>query len=179
MAATETKSTCDAPPAMSGHPSTTPRKREKRNDPYLVRQVPGGWITCRRWFRTEWEAIKYQTERNGPPKKIEALELRPLPFGPEDCIGAGWVYFIQSERGGPIKIGVATNVRARIDSLQSGNWEKFIILGVMSGTYKHENILHRHFAQHRLFGEWFADSIEIRNAIGVLCAAPEKSPAAG
>ena len=172
MAETDTNALYKAPNAVAGHPSRNGWRKGNRNAVNIVRQVPGGWITNRRWFRTEWEAIKYQRDLNGPPPVIEPLELRPLPFGPEQCEGVDWVYFIQSERGGPIKIGVATNVKARLDQLQSGNWEKLVVLGTLAGSFKHENMLHRHFAATRLLGEWFADTADLRNAIDALCNPP-------
>lgn len=63
-------------------------------------------------------------------------------------------YFIQSVRGGPIKIGWSSvDVRARLSSLQTGNPEELRVLGTVKDS---ELQMHGQFAQYRIRGEWFA-----------------------
>ena len=69
------------------------------------------------------------------------------------------VYFIQC--GDWIKIGVTTNLCARMEALASSNPHQLQLLGHMPGTHKLERELHRKFAGHRLRYEWFSASPEI------------------
>lgn len=152
-----------------------PRKRGTSpwNDPSLIRQVPGGWIVNRRWFRTEWAAITYLSNRDGtPPPSVPTdppRELGPLPFAAEDVQAVDWIYFLQVKGGGPIKIGTATHVPSRVAGIQCGHWQELVILGVTRGDSKYERLLHNHFARDWIRGEWFRDSAELRNAIDALC----------
>jgi len=65
------------------------------------------------------------------------------------------VYFIQSENGGPIKIGISTNVQGRLASLQTGYPYPLKVLATIPGGEREEKGLHETFAEHRLSGEWF------------------------
>jgi len=67
------------------------------------------------------------------------------------------VYFIQSENGGPIKIGYSNDLVIRIRSLQNYYKQKFKVLAVIPGTYKTEKEIHRKFERYRIKGEWFKD----------------------
>lgn len=80
-------------------------------------------------------------------------------------MATGRIYFIQGEAGGPIKIGFATDVAARIRGLQTGHHQKLVCLVHVSGTMDDERLLHRDFAAHRTQGEWFDDCAEIRALI--------------
>lgn len=75
------------------------------------------------------------------------------------------IYFIQSENGGPIKIGYSKNFDDRLKTLQEGNPYKLIVLGLMEGTIPAEQRLHRKFEEHRFRNEWFNDCQEIRDFI--------------
>lgn len=72
------------------------------------------------------------------------------------------VYFIQSEHGGPIKIGTSRlgGVRSRLKSLQGGNPERLVILRLVLGGPRLEKRLHRQFASDRVRPgcEWFNPS---------------------
>lgn len=65
------------------------------------------------------------------------------------------VYFIQAGEGGPIKIGLADDVAARLMELQVGNHECLTVLRTVDGNRSVERWFHRHFADKRLRGEWF------------------------
>lgn len=70
---------------------------------------------------------------------------------------AGFVYFVQAGDGhGAIKIGFASNVPARIATLQTGCPLDLRLLAAIPGTYQTEREIQTHFADVRLRGEWFA-----------------------
>lgn len=71
------------------------------------------------------------------------------------CSNFGWVYFIQMEDFGPIKIGYATNVSGRLGSLQTGNPYKLKLLYQSCGTQTDEKQLHSMFHNWHIRGEWF------------------------
>lgn len=77
-------------------------------------------------------------------------------------------YFIQAEDGGPIKIGLSTygKVDDRLKSLQTGNPLRLVVRRLVHGD--HEATLHKHFAAHRLGGEWFEAVPELAEPIGAI-----------
>jgi len=66
-----------------------------------------------------------------------------------------WVYFIQAGDDGPIKIGITKNVESRRAGLQPGSPIVLSLLCAIPGTRANERMLHKHFADDRLHGEWF------------------------
>jgi len=68
------------------------------------------------------------------------------------------IYFIQSDVGGPIKIGHAKNPQARLSDLQIGSPVRLRIIGTISGDEKKEKELHSNFSDEHLYGEWFYPS---------------------
>ena len=65
-----------------------------------------------------------------------------------------WTYFIQSEDGGPIKIGFTTKEpEHRLCQLQTGSPTKLRIVGLL--PVDREKDLHKKFANHHSHGEWF------------------------
>ncbi len=73
----------------------------------------------------------------------------------------GFVYFIESGCGGPIKIGYAGNPYTRLDTLQCGNPDELYLLAVIPGDQVDEKNLHRRFRLDNTVGEWFAPSPEL------------------
>lgn len=68
--------------------------------------------------------------------------------------GKEWTYFIQSEGGGPIKIGFTTREpEQRLLQLQTGAPTKLRIVGLIPCNREKE--LHKKFAKHHSHGEWF------------------------
>ena len=67
----------------------------------------------------------------------------------------GYVYFIQGENGGAIKIGYSEDVNKRIETLQTGYPDKLILLGKIYGTYEIETKIHEELREYNLKGEWF------------------------
>lgn len=66
-----------------------------------------------------------------------------------------WVYFIQGEDGGPIKIGVANNPTKRLAELQRTSPVRLEIIAKVPGDESDEKRLHMRFNDLRLHGEWF------------------------
>lgn len=79
----------------------------------------------------------------------------------EEVFDRPTVYFIQAGDGGPIKIGVARNVRQRLRLLQVGNAHRLTLLGVHPGGVNQERRLHRLFGDARISGEWFEPTAEL------------------
>jgi hypothetical protein len=92
---------------------------------------------------------------------------------PQSC-----VYFAQHIQGGPIKIGTSKYLEKRIKAL----WYPFSglgyppfdmtpgatnirLIGAMLGNHTREAFLHRRFAPHRVYGEWFEAHPDILNFI--------------
>lgn len=70
----------------------------------------------------------------------------------------GFVYFIQADYQGPIKIGWSQDVQRRLKQLQTARLETLRILGTKPGVLGDESRLHRDLAAYRLGGEWFLPS---------------------
>jgi len=79
----------------------------------------------------------------------------------------GKIYFIQSEIGGPIKIGWAyvDGIQSRFETIQSMNPFRLKILATLEGNIQLEHKLHKRFASDRLHGEWFNSSPAIMSFI--------------
>ena len=88
----------------------------------------------------------------------------PLVHGRRPRVGdAHWVYFIQGDDGGPIKIGrTQQNPQWRVDALQCGYpFGKLRLIWLIRGTGLLERELHERFKKSRLRGEWFTPSDEV------------------
>ena len=80
----------------------------------------------------------------------------------------GFVYFIQEEESGNIKIGFSEkHPKGRLKEFQTGNSNKLILLGYMEGTYQDESNLHRKFYEERIRNdnEWFKPSPRLKDRI--------------
>jgi len=71
------------------------------------------------------------------------------------------VYFVQSRLGGPIKIGLATELKQRLKQLQSGSPIPLQIVGALQGDEEVEAAIHERFRKLQLHGEWFEPSVEL------------------
>lgn len=67
----------------------------------------------------------------------------------------GYVYVIRGDPNGPIKVGFATDVRARMNALQTGCAWELRLLYVFPGPQKLEWFLHQRLKGYRMKGEWF------------------------
>jgi len=65
------------------------------------------------------------------------------------------VYFIRAGEDGPVKIGYAANVAARLATLQSAHFADLIVIREMPGKSQQEAWLHRYFREYRIRREWF------------------------
>ena len=83
-----------------------------------------------------------------------------------------YVYFVQGEYGGPIKIGVAVNPEVRRNEIQTGNPFVLVIRKTMIGSYPLESELHKRFAPDRMVGEWFQPSRELCDLANAKFGAP-------
>lgn len=73
-----------------------------------------------------------------------------------------FVYLIQNTVTRHLKIGCTSNTMARLAHLQTASSEKLELLYVIRGDFQKERFLHSRFSEHRLHGEWFANSEEIK-----------------
>lgn len=78
-----------------------------------------------------------------------------LAFWLEQEAQTPFVYVIQSGDDGPIKVGYAVDVPARIATLQTGNPYLLRLLYVLPGPQPLEWQLHQRLKDCRLVGEWF------------------------
>jgi hypothetical protein len=80
--------------------------------------------------------------------------------------GQGQVYFLQSSRGGPIKIGYTSgDVMQRVRSMQTASPHRLVVIASAPGSREDERGLHGELANQRMVGEWFRDCREVRDAI--------------
>ena len=70
----------------------------------------------------------------------------------------GRIYFIQQGEDGPIKVGFSTNIKRRMETLQTANPYPLFLLGSIPGTEGEEKALHAMIDSFRMHGEWFAPS---------------------
>ena len=83
-----------------------------------------------------------------------------------------WVYFIQAENGGPIKIGHSSVPSMRLDALQTGCPEPLRLRLEVPGTRADEADLHALFRDLRQHGEWFEPANTLPMFIGNLVMHP-------
>lgn len=75
------------------------------------------------------------------------------------------IYFIYCAAQRAIKIGVADDPAARLQSLQTGCPDRLTLLVVIPGGRPEEAALHGRFKDIRLRGEWFRESPELMEEI--------------
>jgi len=81
-------------------------------------------------------------------------------------------YFLQRGEGGPIKIGITSNLAARVRSLSTGSAEPLRVLATLPGD--HEEALHLKLASHRKCGEWFGPSPAVLREVARASKATEE-----
>jgi hypothetical protein len=86
-----------------------------------------------------------------------------------------YLYFIQSgaDGRGPVKVGYAANVEARLATLQTGTPYKLYILAKIAfeddnEAAKAEQTVHALLSASRMVGEWFEWSTDLREALWTL-----------
>ena len=76
--------------------------------------------------------------------------------------GYTWIYVLQGEDDGLIKIGKAKNLRARFGSIQSSSPVVIRLLCAFLAKDKVEKDLHEYFSDLRVRGEWFKPEESIK-----------------
>lgn len=121
-----------------------------------------------RYIRTSPRTIRYTPEDLDEYLAPRAVEPTPpaREFDPiADIPTAPCVYFVRSGRTGPIKIGHAKRLRARLHALSTAHHEQLILLATLAGGEVQERRLHSQFSAYRLRGEWFEASDELLDFI--------------
>lgn len=174
-----------APPRLwPSEPSAPQYIGSRRDRMWVVAMFDGRWgaafmqagaVSVVRVPCLTWPEVDEWFRRHGEPPvdldRLIAAENRDLFM-----TLAGWthrnvsaptasVYFVQQGASGPIKIGKAANVAARIASLQTANPYPLTLLGTAAGGIERERELHERFAADRLHGEWFAPSLALLDFI--------------
>ena len=81
----------------------------------------------------------------------------------------GYVYFIESEGSGQVKIGWAKHSPSeRMATLQTGCPELLIMRGYFRGTMDSERRMHRTFRELRVRGEWFCNILKLSDFLSML-----------
>lgn len=65
------------------------------------------------------------------------------------------VYFLRMGEDGPVKIGISSDVKKRVKTLQTAIPYELKLLGAIPGGARAEAFLHQLFDSYRLKGEWF------------------------
>jgi hypothetical protein len=83
-----------------------------------------------------------------------------------------WIYFIQGDDGGPVKIGRSRlPPEERVAELQIGYpFGALRVVALTRGPGSLETALHRHFAASRMRGEWFRLSADLIGLIATIKA---------
>lgn len=90
---------------------------------------------------------------------VEAAEMRKASRAARSPRTApSQIYFVGAEVTGLIKIGCASDPRARLRSLQTGSPDRLTLIATVRGGMDVERDLHRQFADARVHGEWFWQS---------------------
>jgi hypothetical protein len=103
--------------------------------------------------RAELEQVREAMEMVAEERRRRRAETANIVRMPKRGRRKQYVYFIRS--GDCVKIGVATNPRARFSSLQVAHPSDLELLAVTSGGEAREKILHRRFQHLAVRGEWF------------------------
>lgn len=78
------------------------------------------------------------------------------------------IYFIQADKGGPIKIGYSGKPFARLNLLQVSQHVELKMVALIEGDRKLEGDLHQQFGKHHLRGEWFNPGPELLKYLSAL-----------
>ena len=80
-----------------------------------------------------------------------------------------YIYFLQGEFTGLIKIGFSSNPKRRLEVLSAGSSEPIRFLAVTRGDQDLENLLHQRFRDARVHGEWFLPTLKLTRFINGVC----------
>lgn len=127
------------------------------------------------WFRATWYAydrvkgvsrrvsLRTRDRRVAMQRLIELNRQRArsgrIVVIPDPPQKPRWfVYFIQAEMGGLIKIGTSIDLLKRLTHMQASSPVPLRIIGCIDGDYKVERSIHAEFAVERRHYEWFEPS---------------------
>jgi hypothetical protein len=65
------------------------------------------------------------------------------------------IYFVKSTRSNAVKIGTSADVAQRMLALRQQSFSRLVLIAEIPGDERYEKILHEHFAECRIKGEWF------------------------
>ena len=87
---------------------------------------------------------------------------------PEDLPDGPWIYFIEAEGTGMVKIGyTAQPPRSRLSGLQVGNPYLLRLLGVIPGNEQDELSQHSIYSHLHVRGDWFRAEAELADFLGL------------
>lgn len=163
---------------LAAPPAGLPGFTSKAADPDVMRLLQLGAeyaaAVARGEKRTLWNihqqmrrALNERSEEGRAEGRKERLPTTAYSYSRPES-----VYFIRAGEG-PIKIGVAADVDARVRHLQTAQAEPLVVLAVTGGGQKQEFAYHQRFAGYRLHGEWFSPHPEILAEVNSL---NERSP---
>ena len=89
------------------------------------------------------------------PKKIKDPKITPPPPPVENKNKKGFVYYIQEEMDGNIKIGWSEDPLKRLSEHQTSNSRELRMLVYVKGDKDYEKEIHRKFQSSKTTGEWF------------------------
>ena len=102
----------------------------------------------------------------GAPKDVAPGDWRRrLDRGELDIGDGAYVYFVQTQAGGPIKINASGAPTKRISAMRSDYPYPLIELGVVRGGEALEIELHALLVKHKLNGDWFNAAPAVATAI--------------
>lgn len=113
-----------------------------------------GWLMKQLMARGKalyWAALGKEQRRRRRANEVLRKELIESTIFREES----YVYFIQSDETGPIKIGVTNNIMYRLSMLQTGSPYQLHIRALQPGDVSIERAYHQVFEEHRISGEWF------------------------
>lgn len=121
--------------------------------------------------RTHQERPRLYTGR----RPTEWIDEFPLPLADP---GAGYfLYFMQDEKGGPIKVGRGRNLDARLRQNQTGNAGRIVVRKVIElareDAIAAEARIHRRLERFRMCGEWFLPLPVFAEAVGAAAGSYE------
>ena len=113
------------------------------------------------------EGILLTTEVSYCREKCEGLVENPHLIERPTNEAEKTVYFIQSNIGGAIKIGISGCPKQRMNNLQTEiPFVELTLLATMKGGYKKEKELHKRFSDDCIKNEWFRPSDKLLSYIG-------------
>lgn len=111
------------------------------------------------------EAQEASMSPNARQKESRLRRRDEIRAGLDPNARATVIYFIQSEHGGPIKIGRAEDLARRLVGMQVSRPDKLVVLAHAPGTVADERALHQRFAFCREKGEWFRPVPELMSLV--------------